>query len=201
MSRKKELYLFDFDGTITQSDSLLHFLAFSRSRLQLFGGYLFILPYVLLMKLKLYSNEKAKTKLFSYHFKGMSIEEFDRLCHAYGKNELPKIIKTSFLDYLKALKQENKDRTIVVVSASFRNYLKYWSDGMGFDLLCTELEVKNKTLTGKFATKNCYGMEKVKRINAIYDLSEYHEINVFGDSRGDKEMLLLGNNSYYNYFK
>ena len=201
MSIKKELYLFDFDGTITNRDSLLQFLAYSKNSWQLLSGYLYILPFAVLMKLKLYSNQKAKTKLFSFHFKGMGIEEFDQLCMDYSQNELPKIIKTSFLDYLTALKQENKDKTFVVVSASFKSYLKYWSNSMGFDLLATELEVKNGTLTGKFDTKNCYGIEKVNRIKAVYDLSNYNTISVFGDSRGDKEMLLLGDHSFFNYFK
>lgn len=201
MSREKELYLFDFDGTITNRDSLLHFLAYSKSRYQILLGYVFIFPFVVLMKLRLYSNEKAKTKLFSFHFKGMDIEEFDKLCSGYGKLELPKIIRASFMEYLTQLKQENKELTIVVVSASFKSYLKYWSKSMGFELLSTELEVRHNTLTGNFATKNCYGIEKVNRIRAVYDLSEYNKISVFGDSRGDKEMLLLGNNSFYNYFK
>lgn len=201
MTGEKELYLFDFDGTITNKDSLLHFLSFSKSSWQVLRGYLYILPYVILMKLKLYSNEKAKSKLFSFHFKGMPIEEFDRLCLDYSKKELPGIIKTSFLDYITAIRQEKKDHTIVVVSASFNSYLKFWSEKMGFNLLSTELEVKNGSLTGKFATKNCYGIEKVNRIKTVYNLSDYATISVFGDSRGDREMLLLGNKSFYNYFK
>ncbi len=201
MTREKELYIFDFDGTITNRDSLLHFLWHSRNRFQILRAYLFILPYVVLMKLKLYSNEKAKTKLFSLHFKGMNHDEFNSLCLSYSQNHLPGIIKTSFLDYITALKKENRNLSIVVVSASFKSYLKYWSNTMGFDLLSTELEVKNNRMTGRFATKNCYGIEKVNRIKAVYDLSEYKKICVFGDSRGDKEMLLLGDKSFYNYFK
>ena len=201
MSIERELHLFDFDGTITYKDSLLHFLLYSRSKFQLFLGYLYIFPFVVLMKLKLYSNEKAKTRLFAFHFKGMGIDEFDKLCLGYSKNELPKIIRTSFLEYLTSLKQENKDLTIVVVSASFKNYLEHWSKSMGFELLCTELEIKNSALTGRFATKNCYGIEKVNRIKEVYDLSVYNQISVFGDSRGDREMLQLGQNSHYNFFK
>ena len=201
MTRNKELYLFDFDGTITSKDSLLHFIAFSKNNFQIFFGYLYILPYVLLMKLKLYSNEKAKTKLFSFHFKGMGIDQFDGLCLDYGRNELPKIIKSSFLDYLEALKQGNKDITLVLVSASFESYLRHWTESTDFELLATKLEEKNGALTGKFATKNCYGVEKVKRIQAVYNLKEFKTISVFGDSRGDKEMLQLGNNSYYKHFK
>ncbi|MBC8769834.1 haloacid dehalogenase-like hydrolase [Arenibacter sp. BSSL-BM3] len=201
MSLEKEIYLFDFDGTITNKDSFIHFLTYSKSWFQLFSGFLYIFPFVILMKLNLYSNEKAKTKLFSFHFKGMDVFQFDRLCLDYSQNELPEIIRASFLDYLKEVKKENKDLTIVVVSASFKSYLKHWTKFMDFDLVCTELEHKNHVLTGNFATKNCYGIEKVNRIREKYSLSEFNKISVFGDSEGDKEMLLLGNKRFYKYFK
>jgi phosphoserine phosphatase len=67
--------------------------------------------------------------------------------------------------------------------------------------LCTELEVKDGILTGKFATPNCNGEEKVNRIKKAYDLSLYDEVHVFGNSPGDLPMMDLGTHSYYRYFK
>ena len=72
---------------------------------------------------------------------------------------------------------------------------------MGFDLISTELEVKNGELTGKFSTPNCNGIEKVKRIKEKYNLSEYDEIHVFGNSNGDLPMIELGTHKYYKFFK
>ena len=89
----------------------------------------------------------------------------------------------------------------MIVSASISNYLKPWCDEMGFHLICTELEVKDGKLTGKFSTPNCNGTEKVRRIKEKYDLSIYDEIHVFGNSKGDFPMLELGTHKYYKFFK
>lgn len=69
-------------------------------------------------------------------------------------------------------------------------------------------------LTGKFKSNNCYGEEKVHRIcealttstNAYGTLSlsfdrVQYEIEAFGDSRGDKEMLAFANKGHYKPFR
>ncbi|HMB63302.1 MAG TPA: HAD-IB family phosphatase [Eudoraea sp.] len=201
MAKENDLYIFDFDGTITSRDSLLHFLAFSKKRSELFIGYMMILPFVILMKLKLYSNEKAKIKLFSFHFKGTPKDEFVELCKDFGKNELPKIIKPSFLEYVDRLRQENAKAEMVIVSASLNSYLRYWCEEMRFNLLATVPEFENSFVSGRFATNNCHGGEKVIRIIEEYTLSDYKTIYVFGDTAGDLPMMKLGDKSYYKYFK
>ena len=108
-----------------------------------------------------------------------------------------KTIRQSFLDFNQNLDYSNSK--IVIVSASISNYLKPWCDEMGFHLICTELEVKDGKLTGKFSTLNCNGTEKV-RIKEKYDLSIYDEIHMFGNSKGDFPMLELGTHKYYKFF-
>jgi HAD superfamily phosphoserine phosphatase-like hydrolase len=123
------------------------------------------------------------------------------MCSDYAKDELPKLIKSGFLEYITRLREQNKNFEVVIVSASFESYLKYWCKDMEFDLLATGIEVSNEVITGKFATKNCYGSEKVKRIKEKYNLSHYKTVYVFGDTKGDKPMLQLGDKCYYRYFK
>ena len=47
---------------------------------------------------------------------------------------------------------------------------------------------------------NCYGIEKVNRIKEEYDLDEFKNIYVYGNSKGDREMLNLGTHKFYKYF-
>ena len=77
---------------------------------------------------------------------------------------------------------------------------KKWCAKYNLDLIATRLEIQDGKLTGKFATKNCYGMEKVKRIKDAYDLGQYDFVYAYGDSRGDKEMLSIANESYFKHF-
>ena len=71
----------------------------------------------------------------------------------------------------------------------------------GIELIATKLEFKAGKLTGKFATNNCYGAEKSHRIKELFDLELYDYIYAYGDSRGDKEMLALADESFYKPFR
>ncbi|HYC86886.1 MAG TPA: haloacid dehalogenase-like hydrolase, partial [Chryseosolibacter sp.] len=67
--------------------------------------------------------------------------------------------------------------------------------------LATQLEVKSTKVTGNIAGKNCHGEEKVCRITTRFDLDEFDEIIAYGDSPGDREMLLLAHTRFYKPFR
>lgn len=189
----RTLYIFDFDGTITRKDSFILFTFYSISIVQLVCFWMKILVlYPFLPKGKL------KEDFFKY-FRNNSSEKLDDICKEFFEKKVKKTIKRSFIEFIKSIDRENLD--IVVVSASIKNYLKPWCYEMGFDLISTELEVIDGKLTGKFSTPNCNGKEKVRRIKEKYNLSEYNEIHVFGNSKGDFPMLELGTHKYYKFFK
>ena len=76
----KKIYAFDFDGTLTTKDTLLEFIRFAKGNVGLAVGFLYYSPLIILMKLHLYPNWKAKQQVFSYFFKGMNIDDFNALC-------------------------------------------------------------------------------------------------------------------------
>ena len=186
------IYLIDFDGTIIEGDSLIKFSYFSLSKLRFFKFWLSVF-----ILIPFYSRSNLKQMFYS-NFRGFNLIDFNRLCKDFNSLKLKKTIKNSFKDYTKNI---NEDSMIVIVSASISNYLKPWCDEMGFDLISTELEAIDGKLTGKFSTPNCNGKEKVRRIKEKYNLSEYNEIHVFGNSKGDLPMLELGTHKYYKFFK
>ena len=69
------------------------------------------------------------------------------------------------------------------------------------ELIATKLASENNRLTGKFATKNCSGVEKLNRIKENYNLDNYKTIYAYGNSKGDKEMLTIADKKFYKYFK
>ena len=140
---------------------------------------------------------KIKERFFE-NFRGIDLLSFEVISNEFADVKIKNIIKRTFLEYLKKIP---KDSRVVVVSASISNYLKPWCDEMGFDLISTELEVIDGKLTGRFSTPNCNGKEKVRRIKEKYNLSEYNEIHVFGNSKGDLPMLELATHKYYKFFK
>ena len=91
--------------------------------------------------------------------------------------------------------------SIIIVSASAENWLQQWCMANDLSLIGTRLETTNGLLTGKIAGRNCYGNEKVNRINTGFDLSQYDEIFCYGDTKGDKLMLQLATFSFYKPFR
>ena len=96
---------------------------------------------------------------------------------------------------------QEQGHKVVIVSASMESWLKTWCDKNNIDLISTRLEIKDNNLTGKFATKNCSGLEKANRVNEVYDLNDYNYIYAYGDSRGDQELLALADKSFYKPFQ
>lgn len=77
---KREIVVFDFDGTLTTKDTLLEFIKFSHGKFSFYMGLLLNSPILIAYKLKIYPNWKAKQALFTYFFHGISYSEFQMLC-------------------------------------------------------------------------------------------------------------------------
>lgn len=187
---------FDFDGTLTDRDTFIEFIKFSRGFGPFFVGFLRFLPLLALMKMGLYPNWKAKQRVFSHFYRGMSVESFDAFCRDFCKERLPRMLRPSMLR--KIAEYAGRDCELCIVSASIDRWIRPWAQTVGFSsLLCTEIEVEKGVLTGAFLTANCYGQEKVNRLLTRYpERNEYYLI-AYGDSRGDRELLAFADESYY----
>ncbi len=193
------LALFDFDGTITTKDSFIDFVKFIKGKKVTYAGLVLFVPLLALMKLKLLSNGKVKQKVFSYFFKGESLQDIQVKVKQYVEKSLPKMLKKSALDRIQYHKAQG-DR-IVLVSASLDLWLEEWTKSEGIELICTKIEVDSEgRVTGRFSSPNCYGQEKVNRIKMLLDVHKYEKIYAYGDSRGDREMLQLAVKPYFKRF-
>ena len=192
INSNKKIYIFDFDNTISNRDSLIMFTLYSVS------NFLFLKYWLSVILLFPFYSKSDLKQMFYSNFKEIDLDEFNHICLEFNILKFKKLIKKSFLEYVGDIDKNSK---VVVVSASIQNYLKPWVKEMGFELVSTELEVINGRLTGRFSTPNCNGIEKVRRIKEKYNLSEFDQIHVFGNSKGDLPMLELGTHKYYKFFK
>ncbi len=192
------LVLLDFDGTLTTKNSLADFIQFTLSRQKYYFGLFILSPILLAYKLELTPNYIAKEKLISYYFKNWKADYFQNCADRYSIDQLDNIIRPKAMERITW--HQEQGHKIVIVSASMECWLKKWCVKQKIELIGTRLEVQNGKLTGRFATKNCYGIEKVNRIKEQYNLSEYSAIYAYGDSLGDKEMLSIANKRYYKHF-
>ena len=197
----KKIYAFDFDGTLTTKDTLLEFIRFAKGSGLMYAGFLLFSPLLILMKLHLYPNWKAKQKIFSWFFKGMKINEFDLLCRTFAQQN-QHLLRPDGKEKVRKILEED-DITVLVISASIDNWVRPFFDEFSENIrvIGTQIEIKTDRVTGRFTTKNCYGQEKVNRLKALYPQRETYELIAFGDSRGDKELLAYADKGFYKPFR
>ena len=194
----KRVFAFDFDGTLTTRDTLIAFIHYACGTPRFLLGFLLHAPLLVLMKLRLYSNGKTKQRLFTWFFQGMSIETFDALCQSFALSHRH-LLRPDTVRLLQQALSEGAE--VLVVSASIDNWVQpffstFHLPPSTFHVLCTQIEVIDGRLTGRFLTPNCYGQEKVRRILALHpDRSTYH-LTAYGDSRGDRELLAFADEAH-----
>ena len=193
----RNLYLFDFDGTLTSKDTLFDFLKFSFPKTYNFN-YLIFTPLFVVSKLKLIDAGKVKEKFISKFMKGLSISEIDSLAQNYFEQNHQTLIHEKANDYIKQISNYNDK---FIVSASVDLWVKPFADYYGMGLICTKAKFDEQGIfTGTFATKNCNYEEKKVRIEQEIDLTFYDEIIAFGDTKGDEAMFSISTKSNYRYF-
>ena len=196
----KRIAAFDFDGTITRKDTLIEFLRFAGGSARFYAVFALYSPLLVLMKLKLYSNQKAKEKIFAHYFKGMPIAQFDDLCRRFFEQKGQSLVYADAKAQIAKHKEEGDE--VVIISASIENWVCHFADALKADkLLATQIEVQDSKITGRFLTANCYGKEKVNRFLSVYLERESYYLSAYGDSRGDKELLQFADESHYKQFR
>ena len=216
----KKIFVFDFDGTLTHADTLLAFIRFACGPVRMLLGFALYAPLLVLMKLKVYPNYKAKQKVFAHFFRGMTLTRFDALCTAFAQQG-EHLLRPAARNFINTVRSEAY--AMAIVSASIDNWVRPFAEmylqsdnsqdnrqsnsqdnkpSSPIIVLGTKVEVDAAgCLTGRFSTPNCYGPEKVRRIEAVWPHREQYDVSAFGDSRGDKEMLAYADQGYFKPFR
>ena len=187
----KQLFAFDFDGTLTTRDTLIAFIRYACGTPRFLLGFLLHAPLLVLMKLRLYSNGKAKQRLFAWFFRGMPIETFDALCQSFALSHRH-LLRPETVRLLQQALSEGSE--VLIVSASIDNWVQPFFPTV--TVLGTQIEVIDGRLTGRFLTPNCYGQEKVRRILALHPVRSSYRLTAYGDSRGDRELLAFADEAH-----
>ena len=144
---KEQIYIYDFDGTLTRRDSFLDFIRYTCGSRSLYCGLLLFSPLLILMKLQLYANGRAKERLFTHFFQGMSIRVFDDLCAKYGLSRADLLLDAA----RKAVNEvaSNGYRIFIVSASVDRWVLPFFRDVPNVTVIGTQIEVENGLVTGR----------------------------------------------------
>ncbi|MBP5800372.1 MAG: haloacid dehalogenase-like hydrolase [Prevotella sp.] len=192
----KKVVVFDFDGTLTKKDTFVAFIRYACGNRAFVLGFLWYAPLLMLMILHLYPNDKAKQRVFSHFFKGMSLKTFDNLCQRFARDNRH-LLRPQGIQTLQQAQADGSD--VFIVSASIDNWVEPFFPET--KVLGTQVEVKDGRLSGRFLSKNCYGQEKINRLLEKYPHREEYHLTAYGDSQGDKELLAFADESHFKPFR
>ena len=180
-----KVYAFDFDGTLTRRDTLIEFIRFAKGDKAFLLCFLRYSPLLVLMKLGLYPNWKAKQRVFSHCFRGMAVDTFNSLCSRFARDKA-RLMRPKGMKKLREVLAEGGK--VVVVSASVNNWVEPFFAGIGgVYVVGTMGEEREGVLTG--------------RLLQLFPERTQYWLTAYGDSRGDFELLDFANESYYRPFK
>lgn len=171
---------YDFDNTVYRGDSSTHFTLWCLRR---YPKTLLHLPAMawwgLLFGLRLCKKTKFKSHLFGYlryvPDADGAVAEFWR---GHRKN-------------LKAWYMEKPHGSDVILSASPAFLLEPICAELGvMRLICTRMDRR----TGAIQGENCWGAEKVRRLDEVY--TDYHMREFYSDSRSDTPLALLADRAF-----
>lgn len=197
-----EVAAFDFDGTLTQRDTLGPFLIRSLGWPRFLWSLLLSAPWLVAYVLRLMSNHRAKARLLQVSLAGRHQAELEGHARDFAKLYLPDQWHAWGLAQL--VQHQAQGHRCVIVSASPGLYLHAVAASLGVDtVLCTEMEVVEGRYTGRMATPNCHGEQKVARLQAW--LTQYYGaapadrpvLHAYGDTKGDLPMLRLADQAWY----
>jgi phosphatidylglycerophosphatase C len=199
MKSKKTLYLFDFDGTLTNRDSLFDFMKFVSSPIQYYWKFLLFLPNFIFAYVGIYKNSEIKEKFIAAFLKGKSKKETEILAKNYSQS-IEEIMRPNAKKLLQSLKND-ENSIVYIVSASLDIWLQPIAEKFKANLICTQSLYENEIYTGSFSSPNCNFHEKKKRILEKINPKEFKKIIAYGDSKGDLAMFSLADETHFRPFR
>jgi phosphatidylglycerophosphatase C len=189
---------FDFDGTITTSDSFRAFMLDAAGHGRFALAVLRCLPW--LVGVAPGWSERGRTKArFLYAALGpVRHEVLDAAAQRFVERRLPALLRPEMLARVR--EHQALGHEVVLVSASPSLYLRKWAATVGIQtVLASELEWRDGVYTGRLAGRNCWGPEKVARLRAWWGEREPTTLYAYGDSRGDREMAARANYAWIRH--
>lgn len=191
--------VFDVDGTLLRGDCMWIAARRCNGPGHLAGAVLRLMPALLAWRLG---------RLATGAFKEMALECF-RICDAVnrqqaaGRNDwlLPVLWHDLRPEALERLRwHQGQGHRVLLCSASPRMLLQPLADGLGVELLATELQRLEGRWLPRLEGPNNKGAEKVRRLESHLGSLEGIVMEAYGDSRGDRELLLAAQLPHYRSF-
>jgi phosphatidylglycerophosphatase C len=194
LNEQRPIAAFDFDGTITQRDTLLGYLL-------AVGG-----PGRTVASLGRHSTgmarglrddaarDAAKERVVGQVVRGRRLDELDDAGVRYAAT-LPSRFRPDVVERIEWHRSEGHE--LVIVSASLVHYLRPVAASLGFDdVIGVELEFdESRVATGRLARANVRGPQKEARLREWWGDRPATELWAYGNSSGDEDLLAMADHA------
>ena len=186
----RQLVIFDLDGTITRSDTLIPFLAGCLLRFPRLRASMLMLPFdMLCFALGRISAGNLKERLLRAVLDGLPVETVDRWAQNFASRVVASRCHGGMLDLIKM--HQAQGNRLILLSASPSLYVRLIGQALGIsETVATEVEIEKDCYTGVLVTPNCAGHEKLRRIREHLGTDKYAgKTLAFGDRESDRPLL------------
>jgi phosphatidylglycerophosphatase C len=179
----RPIAVFDFDHTLTDRDSLLPFLFDMRGFRKTILHLAALTPSFLRYLLGNISRQSIKEKILTRFLGGVLFTELQSFGQHYADHRLDHFLKPQALQRL--VWHQAQGHRCILVSASLASRLELSSTG---------------NVTGRLIGLNCWGPEKKRRLLNYLGTADQGTLYVYGDSRGDHDLLAIADHPFYRKF-
>jgi phosphatidylglycerophosphatase C len=187
---RRTVAAFDFDGTLTSSDSLVPFLASVAGRAGVLRALVAESPRLAWAVAGRGDRDLVKERVLTRVLAGIPYADVEAAGREFATRLTRTGVTTEGRERIAWHRSEGHE--VVIVSASLDVYLAGVARDLGVaHVLCTSLVADERgSCTGELRGANCRGREKATRLRAFID-DEDVELWAYGNSHGDDEMLAL----------
>jgi phosphatidylglycerophosphatase C len=201
MSQEKIAAIFDFDGTLTYYDTFFRFLLHASGSFFVYFRLIPLLPKLILFSFSRLTRQEMKEAALEAMIGGKPLAEVQKAAQEFVRAKFPKALRPKALEKLQW--HQSQGHLCIIASANLALLLEHWTNTSGIQaLIATELEISEEgKISGKIAGINCWGKEKVRRLELLLGDKNRYKIYAYGDSRGDWDMLKWSDFPHYRPFR
>ena len=188
---------FDFDGTLTCSDSFMAFLRWRAGPARFALGLAGLAPAAIAYA---FHRDRGRLKAAAVRMflGGATVEEVTESAEHFAREQAPALLRPDAL--LRWRRWLDEGATLVIVTASPEIVVAPFARELGaLAIIGTRLATEDGRLTGAFDGANCRGAEKVAQLRRAFGL-DVRLAAAYGDTSGDREMLAIADEAGYRVF-